>query len=68
MYGDKYGKQQRLKKLVALAARSAGGISQAALARALGVTRATVHKDLVALHKRGVRLAEDDQGRILLPD
>lgn len=68
MYGDKDEKQQRLKKIVALAARSARGITQAALARALGVTRATINKDLVALHKRGVRLAEDDKGRILLPD
>ena len=36
-----------------------GGITQAALARLLGVGRSTVNKDLRSLEKRGVRLSED---------
>ncbi len=67
MFGNKSDKQARLEKIAALVAQSGAGITQAALARALGVTRATIHKDLVALEQKGVRLVEDDAGRLFWP-
>ncbi len=67
MYGDKTEKQARLAQMTRLVAQSPDGITQAELARALGVSRATVCKDLVQLEQRGVRLAEDDAGRLSVP-
>ncbi|HEY4691591.1 MAG TPA: HTH domain-containing protein [Anaerolineae bacterium] len=68
MFGNKNDKQARLARIAALVAQSAGGITQAALAAALGVARSTIHKDLIALERRGTRLAEDDRGRLSWPD
>ena len=68
MYGDKGEKQARLEQMATLVAESSNGITQAELARALGVSRATVCKDLVCLEQRGVRLAEDDAGRLSMFD
>jgi predicted transcriptional regulator len=68
MYGDKEAKQKRLQALVAILAQ-AGWLTQANLARLLGVSRSTLYKDLLALHELGVLLAEDQAGRIgLMPD
>lgn len=68
MFGSKDKKQERLEKIAVLVARSVGGITQAALAKALGVTRATIYRDLVVLEQKGIRLAEDDAGRLSWPD
>ena len=68
MFGSKDAKQERLDKIAELVTQSADGITQAALAKTLGVTRATIHKDLVALEERGVRLAEDDSGKLSWPE
>jgi DeoR/GlpR family transcriptional regulator of sugar metabolism len=66
MYGDKQEKQKRLQKILAVIARSGGTLSQAALARIVGVSRSTINKDLIALHERGVMLAEDETGHLSL--
>ncbi len=68
MFGNKDDKQARLDEIARLVAQATGGITQAALAKALGVARSTIHKDLVALERRGVRLAEDNSGRLSWPD
>lgn len=67
MYGDKQDKQRRLAQLVDIVAQATDGITQAALARALGVTRGAINKDLGILHDQGVLLAEDEQGKLSLP-
>jgi predicted DNA-binding transcriptional regulator YafY len=67
MFGNKDKKQNRLERMAEIIAKSPTGITQAALARLLGVGRSTVNKDLAALEKRGVRLSEDRRGR-LRPD
>ncbi len=67
MFGNKDEKQKRLEQLTALVAQSQG-INQAALARALGVTRSTINKDLIALEQRGVRLSQDYRGRLFPSD
>lgn len=54
--------------MVEIIAKAPAGITQAALARLLGVARSTVNKDLVALEKRGVRLSEDHRGRLRRSD
>ena len=64
MFGSKDEKQNRLERMLDIIAKSPQGITQAALARLLGVGRSTVNKDLVALEKRGVRLSEDRRGRL----
>ncbi len=64
MFGSKDEKQNRLERMVDIIAKSPQGITQAALARLLGVGRSTVNKDLAALEKRGVRLSEDRRGRL----
>jgi biotin operon repressor len=68
MFGNKNAKRNRLEQMVVLVAKSTGGITQAALARALGVTRSTVNKDLQVLEKRGVRLSQDRRGRLFHQD
>lgn len=64
MFGNKDEKQNRLDRMVEIIAKSPAGITQAALARLLGVGRSTVNKDLAALEKRGVKLSEDWRGRL----
>lgn len=68
MFGNKDEKRSRLEQIVELVAKSSSGITQAALARTLGVGRSTINKDLVTLHQRGVRLAEDSKGRLYRAD
>jgi biotin operon repressor len=68
MFGNKDEKRSRLEQMVVLVAKSTGGMTQAALARALGVTRSTVNKDLQILEKRGVRLSQDRRGRLFHQD
>ncbi len=67
MFGNKDEKRERLEQLVALVTQSQG-ITQAALAHALGVTRSTINKDLIALEQRGVRLSQDHRGRLFRSD
>ena len=68
MYGDKQQKQTRLQTLLAEVAK-ANGITQAGLARILGVPRSTINKDLAVLHEHGALLTEDDHGQLgLLTD
>ncbi len=64
MFGNKADKRDRLQHMTQIIQASAG-MTQAELARQLQVTRATVHKDLVALENRGVLLAEEeDSGQL----
>jgi DNA-binding IclR family transcriptional regulator len=64
MFGSKQGKQERLGQYVELL----GGeeLSQAELARRLGVPRSTVMRDLVDLEEQGVQVEEDSEGRVRL--
>jgi DeoR/GlpR family transcriptional regulator of sugar metabolism len=64
MFGDKGEKRVRLERVLALVAQAEGGVRQAELAEALGVSRSTIRKDLATLDERGALLAEDDHGRI----
>ncbi len=64
MFGSKDDKSKRLERMVEIIAKAPVGITQAALARLLGVGRSTVSKDLRALERRGVRLSEDRRGRL----
>ena len=66
MFGSKRGKQNRLEKIVGLLERNPGGLSQSEIAKRVRTERSTVHRDLAALEKRGVLLAEDDLGRVSL--
>lgn len=63
MFGNKQGKQERLHQ-IADVLQQRPAITQADLARELGMNRATLHKDLVDLEKAGILLAEDDTGRL----
>jgi predicted DNA-binding transcriptional regulator YafY len=64
MYGSKGEKQKRLEKLAALITLGPGCLTQAALARLLGVAPSTIANDLATLERLGVRLAEDEYGRL----
>lgn len=66
MFGSKQGKQQRLERMVDLLQNHPTGLLPSEIARELRVPRSTIHRDLVALEKRGVLLAEDPRGRISL--
>ncbi len=66
MFGKKKDKQTRLQKMTTLIEETPGGVSQADLARELGVPRSTVLKDLPLLEDAGVMLAEDTRGRLTL--
>ncbi len=68
MFGSKDEKQKRLEQMVEIIAKSPAGITQAALARLLGVGRSTINKDLVSLDQRGVRLSQDRRGRLFRSD
>ena len=68
MFGNKDQKRSRLEQMAVLITQAPLGITQAALARLLGVGRSTVNKDLVALERRGVRLSEDRKGRLYRAD
>ena len=64
MYGKKDEKRKRLESIAAATAQVPGGVTQAGLARALGVAPSTILRDLVALEQLGVLLAEDERGRL----
>ena len=66
MFGSKRGKLDRLEKIVDLLEHNPGGLSQSEIAKRVSTERSTVHRDLAALEKRGVLLAEDDRGRVSL--
>lgn len=66
MYGDKDEKRARLEKVAALIALHPEGITQARLAEALGAARSTICRDVAALERLGVLLAEDEAGRLTL--
>ena len=66
MYGNKSEKRQRLEKMAVLVALAPEGVTQAALARILGVARSTIGDDLAELERLGVLLAEDAEGRLTL--
>ena len=66
MYGDKQEKKQRLQAVLAVVSRSGSALTQAALARMLGVSRSTINKDLVVLHEQGALLVEDESGHLFL--
>ena len=60
MFGNKKNKKSRLQQLAQLVKQSPG-ISQAELARRLGVSRGTVNKDLGIVEKEtGQRFWEDE--------
>lgn len=64
MFGNKDDKNKRLEQMVEIIAKAPAGITQAALARLLGVARSTISKDLLSLEKRGVRVSGDRRGRL----
>lgn len=64
MFGNKPGKQERLERYEDLLDESE--LSQAELARRLGVPRSTVMRDLVELEEQGVHLEEAGDGRLRL--
>jgi len=66
MFGTKQGKGQRLDQIVGLLEQHPGGLSQSEIARQLREERSTIHRDLAVLEERGVLLAEDPRGRVLL--
>ena len=65
MFGNKQAKQERLEQMTKTIEQNPQ-ITQSQLAHRLGVSRATVHRDLPTLEEKGVLLSEDDQGRLSL--
>jgi len=65
MFGNKQVKQARLEHMARVIERHPD-ITQAELARKMGMPRSTVNRDLLALEKAGVLLAEDTRGRLAL--
>lgn len=64
MFGSKNNRVDRLEKMSEIV-KDGDGVSQADLSRELGVSRGTVNKDLSVIQEKiGVRLAEDDNGRL----
>jgi DNA-binding IclR family transcriptional regulator len=66
MFGSKQAKQDRLEQIVQVLEGNPGGLTQSEIARRVRRQRSTVHRDLLALDKRGVLLAEDERGRVSL--
>jgi DeoR/GlpR family transcriptional regulator of sugar metabolism len=67
MFGNKRKKKERLRELGSVLKQEKGGITQSELARRLGVSRATINKDLAILQEQtGILAAEDDHGRLYL--
>jgi predicted DNA-binding transcriptional regulator YafY len=64
MFGCKQGKQERLAQYAALLGEEE--LTQAQIAQRLGVPRSTVLRDLADLEDQGVKLDEDDGGRLRL--
>lgn len=69
MFGNKKDKNDRLHQLVAIVkSHRPNSISQAELARRLGVGRSTVLKDLGILEQQSLYLVEDSDGNLSYPD
>ena len=65
MFGNKQKKVRRLLKIGKILRQSQQGISQADLARELGVSPSTIYKDLAVIQEEtGILPAEDDDGRL----
>ncbi len=64
MFGSKKGKQERLEQYSELLGEA--DLSQAELARRLGVPRSTVMRDLAELDDQGVLIEENEEGRMRL--
>ena len=67
MFGKKQDKRARLAREVVLL-QTHDEISIEAMARAVGVDRATVEKDLVSLDDAGVKIHEGRRGRLGLAE
>lgn len=66
MFGNKRKKARRLETIGELLGGS-DGLTQAQLARMLGVSRGTINKDLAILQERtGILVSEDDRGILRL--
>lgn len=64
MFGNKKNKQSRLQQIVSLVTES-DGITEAELARELGVTRGTINKDMSIVEKQtGALFWQDEDNRI----
>lgn len=64
VFGNKKNKKNRLQKIVSLVTQ-ADGITEAELARKLGVTPGTVNKDMGIVEKKtGSMFWQDDENRI----
>lgn len=65
MFGNKKNKQARLFSISNLVRKAEEGVSQAELARQLGVSRSTITKDLgIAERETGARFWQDDDDRL----
>jgi DNA-binding IclR family transcriptional regulator len=64
MFGSKQGKQERLGQYEQLLGEDE--LSQAEIARRLGVPRSTVMRDLAELDDQGVLIEEDEEGKVRL--
>lgn len=65
MFGNKQNKVSRLFNIGRILQESEDGITQAELARRVGVSRSTINKDLSIIQKEaGILPAEDDNGRL----
>lgn len=65
MFGRKDKKLERLQQIGRIVGQEREGITQAELARRLGVSRSTILKDLAIIEEHtAVLLAEDDRGRL----
>jgi len=64
MFGSKQGKQERLEQYQQLLSEE--GLTPAQLAAKLGVPRSTVLRDLPELDDSGVKLDEDEHGKLRL--
>jgi len=64
--GNKQAKRERLERIAAVIGQHPSGISQSELARRMNMPRSTVNRDLFALEKAGILLAQDRRGRLAL--
>ena len=67
MFGNKENKKQRLAQIPTII-QTHQPVRRSLIARMLGVRRSTITKDINMLAKKGVRLAEDDKGRLSMPE
>ncbi len=64
MFGSKQGKRERLDQYEQLLSEEE--LTATELAALLGVPRSTVQRDLPELEEQGIRLEEDERGRLRL--